>query len=64
LVPKNRGKSKTRLAINSNLGFEQDKLERLLDATEGIELDLYTPVMKALVNTQYIYVMAWIGING
>ena len=39
---KNRGKSKTRLAINSNLGFTQDKLERLLDATEGIELDLYT----------------------
>jgi pyruvate-formate lyase-activating enzyme len=39
---KNRGKSTTRLAINSNLGFEQDKLERLLDATEGIELDLYT----------------------
>jgi len=38
----NRGKSATRLAINSNLGFEQDKLERLLDATEGIELDLYT----------------------
>jgi hypothetical protein len=38
----NRGKSKTRLAINSNLGFTQDKLERLLDATEGIELDLYT----------------------
>jgi pyruvate-formate lyase-activating enzyme len=38
----NKGASKTRLAINSNLGFEQDKLERLLDATEGIELDLYT----------------------
>ena len=38
----NRGKSATRLAINSNLGFEQDKLERLLDATEGIKLDLYT----------------------
>jgi pyruvate-formate lyase-activating enzyme len=38
----NRDKSTTRLAINSNLGFEQDKLERLLDATEGIELDLYT----------------------
>ena len=37
-----RGQSKTRLAINSNLGFKQDKLERLLDATEGIELDLYT----------------------
>jgi hypothetical protein len=39
---KHRGQSKTRLAINSNLGFEQDKLKRLLDATEGIELDLYT----------------------
>jgi pyruvate-formate lyase-activating enzyme len=38
----NRGKSKTRLAINSNLGFEQEKLEKLLDATQGIELDLYT----------------------
>jgi hypothetical protein len=37
-----RGQSKTRLAINSNLGFTQDKLERLLDATNGIELDLYT----------------------
>ena len=37
-----RGQSTTRLAINSNLGFEQDKLEKLLDATEGIELDLYT----------------------
>jgi organic radical activating enzyme len=37
-----RGQSKTRLAINSNLGFEQDKLERLLDATQGIDLDLYT----------------------
>ena len=32
----NKGASKTRLAINSNLGFEQDKLERLLDATEGV----------------------------
>ena len=37
-----RGESKTRLAINSNLGFTQDKLERLLEATESIELELYT----------------------
>jgi pyruvate-formate lyase-activating enzyme len=37
-----RGLSKTRLAINSNLAYEQDKLEHLLDATDGIELDLYT----------------------
>jgi hypothetical protein len=38
----NRGKSKTRLAINSNLGFEREKLEQLLEACEGIELDIYT----------------------
>jgi pyruvate-formate lyase-activating enzyme len=37
-----KGESKTRLAINSNLGFERDKIDRLLDACEGIELDLYT----------------------
>jgi hypothetical protein len=37
-----RGQSKTRLAINSNLGFDRDKLKQLLDATQGIELDLYT----------------------
>ena len=38
----NKGKSTTRLAINSNLGFEREKLERLLEACEGIELDIYT----------------------
>ena len=38
----NRGKSTTRLAINSNLGFEREKLEKLLDACNGIDLDLYT----------------------
>lgn len=37
-----KGESRTRLAINSNLGFDREKLEQLLDATQGIELDLYT----------------------
>ena len=37
-----RGASTTRLAINSNLGFKRDVLERLLDSTQGIELDIYT----------------------
>jgi organic radical activating enzyme len=49
-----RGESKTRLAINSNLGFEQDKLERLLDATEGIELDLYTS--NESINQHAVYI--------
>ena len=39
---KHRGASQTRLAINSNLGFDRDKIDRLLEACEGIELDLYT----------------------
>lgn len=38
----NKSKSKTRLAINSNLGFNEDVLERLLLATENVELDIYT----------------------
>ena len=49
-----RGESKTRLAINSNLGFEQDKLERLLEATAGIELELYTS--NESVNQHAIYI--------
>lgn len=39
---KNRGKSDTKLAINSNLGINRKEVERLLDATQNVELDLYT----------------------
>lgn len=49
-----RGQSKTRLAINSNLGFEQDKLERLLEATAGIELELYTSNESINQHAMYI----------
>jgi hypothetical protein len=49
-----RGESTTRLAINSNLGFEQNKLERLLEATAGIELELYTS--NESVNQHAIYI--------
>jgi len=37
----NKGKSQTRLAINSNLGFQVD-IDRLLDSVEGLEVDIYT----------------------
>jgi len=37
----NQGRSNTRLAINTNLGQEVD-LDRLLESTQGIELDIYT----------------------
>lgn len=51
---KNRGQSKTRLAINSNLGFDQDKLEKLLAATEGVELDVYTSNESMQAHAEYI----------
>jgi organic radical activating enzyme len=37
----NKGKSTTRLALNSNLGTDVD-IDRLLDAIDGVEVDLYT----------------------
>ena len=50
----NPGRSHTRLAINSNLGFEQDKLEQLLDACDGIDLDLYTSNESMDAHAEYI----------
>ena len=37
----NKGKSTTRLAINSNLGTDVD-VDRLIEAIDGVEVDLYT----------------------
>lgn len=39
---KNKNKSKTRLAINTNLGYEVDLLERLTKSTQDIDLEIYT----------------------
>lgn len=50
----NKGKSKTRLAINSNLGFDNDKVERLLEASEHVELDLYTSNESLEPHAEYI----------
>jgi len=49
-----KGESKTRLAINSNLGFKRDILERLLDSTQGIELDIYTSNESMGTHAEYI----------
>ena len=49
----NQGKSSTRLAINSNLGAEVD-LDRLLAATKGIEMDLYTSQESVGQQAEYI----------
>jgi organic radical activating enzyme len=49
----NRGKSTTRLAINSNLGPGVD-VDRLLDATQDISLDLYTSMESMGQQAEYI----------
>jgi len=50
----NKGKSETRLAINSNLAMEQDKIDRLLEAAGDVELDLYTSCEATYDHAEYI----------
>ena len=50
----NPGRSQTRLAINSNLGMESDRVQELLDACEGIELDIYTSNESMGAHAEYI----------
>jgi organic radical activating enzyme len=49
----NKNKSKTRLAINSNLGAEVD-VDRLLDSIEGLEVDIYTSNEAVGLQAEYI----------
>jgi organic radical activating enzyme len=49
----NKGKSKTRLAINSNLGAEVD-IDRLLDSIQGLEVDIYTSNEADKEQAEYI----------
>ena len=49
----NKGRSQTRLAINSNLGPGVD-LDRLLESTNNIELDLYTSMESEGSAAEYI----------
>jgi organic radical activating enzyme len=49
----NRGKSSTRLAINSNLGAEVD-IDRLLASVEGLDVDIYTSCEAVGTQAEYI----------
>ena len=49
----NRGRSRTRLAINSNLGREVD-LDRLLSSIDGTEVDIYTSNESTGAQAEYI----------
>ena len=50
----NRGKSSTRLAINSNLGMPTEDVVKLLDRADGIALDLYTSNESMTDHAEYI----------
>jgi organic radical activating enzyme len=49
----NRGKSTTRLAINSNLGADVD-IDRLIESVRGLEFDLYTSNEAYAAQAEYI----------
>ena len=49
----NKGKSRTRLAINSNLGTQVD-VDRLLASVDGLEIDVYTSNESVSVQAEYI----------
>ena len=49
----NQGVSRTRLAINSNLGTDVD-IDRLLASTAGMEIDLYTSNESMGLHAEYI----------
>jgi hypothetical protein len=49
----NKGKSSTRLAINSNLGTDVD-IDRLLDSIDGMNIDLYTSNEAVGLQAEYI----------
>ena len=48
-----KGKSTTRLAINSNLGTDVD-VDRLLSSTQGMQIDLYTSNESIGTQAEYI----------
>jgi hypothetical protein len=49
----NQGRSSTRLAINTNLGQDVD-VDRLIESTRGIELDVYTSCEAVGLHAEYI----------
>lgn len=50
----NKRKSSTRLAINSNLGFEKSLLEKLLASAENTQLEIYTSNEAIGIHAEYI----------
>ena len=51
---KNKKQSTTRLAINSNLGFDKERIDKLLSATNNVKIDLYTSNESMNEHAEYI----------
>jgi len=51
---RNPQRSQTALAINSNLGYGRDKLDRLIEASGDVKLDLYTSCEAIGPRAEYI----------
>lgn len=49
----NQGRSKTRLAINSNLGTDVD-VERLIASVQGLDVEIYTSMESVDAQAEYI----------
>jgi hypothetical protein len=50
----NPGRSNTRLAINSNLGMEQEVIERVINSCQDVVLDIYTSNESMGAHAEYI----------
>jgi hypothetical protein len=50
----NRGKSNTKIAINSNLGLESKKLGEFIDAVQGMDIEVYTSCESMNGQAEYI----------
>jgi len=50
----NRGKSNTKLAINSNLGLETKKIDEFIDAVQGLNVEVYTSCESLNGQAEYI----------
>jgi hypothetical protein len=53
LFKNNKGRSTTRLAINSNLGSEVD-VDRLLASVDGLQVDIYTSQESVYGQAEYV----------
>lgn len=50
----NRGKSQTKLAINSNLGLEPKKIDEFIDAVRSLDVEVYTSCESMNGQAEYI----------